>query len=58
MKISFFWHCDDIHRFVSVFIDYIVHVKEIIPRGYPLRDKCLLRSSKADCGNKFVDNDK
>ena len=35
---------------------------EIIPRGYPLRDKCFLRSFKADCSrramNKFGDNDK
>ena len=26
MKISFFGHCNDILRFVLVFIDYIVHV--------------------------------
>ena len=25
---------------------------EIIPRGYPLRDKCFLRSSKADCNRR------
>ena len=25
-----------------------INIEETIPRGYPLRDKCLLRSSKAD----------
>ena len=25
---------------------------EIIPRGYPLRDKCLLRSSKEDSSRR------